>query len=344
MSSQHQHVVRSHGAPGAVAELSQLPGTPLRVTRRHEMVGRSLLVLTAVSLGLHLLVGGIAALLSGSRRAEAPLPLDVGVMLEVTPRREAVAVADPLPDPRNPAEPPGAMMAPDETAPPEVSEIGPRGAPGSTAPEMETDVPAAAAQLVAPSATVPDPPPIPQLSPPMSSEPAVRPAEPVAGRPAGTARPQTRLQPSAPLPRRGGPPASEPQRDRAHPVPIASAGPIVASPMPAQTAPLPLQSATAAAEVPSGAWRSALAVWVQSRKRYPDAARRQGESGTVRLRFTVGRDGAVLDAQVVQSSGSEALDQATVAMFRGARAPSFPAEMAMPQVSIVVGIKYRLDE
>ena len=40
------------------------------------------------------------------------------------------------------------------------------------------------------------------------------------------------------------------------------------------------------------------------------------------------RDGQVLDAQVVQRSGSDLLDQAAMAMFRGARVPQFPADMA----------------
>ena len=94
----------------------------------------------------------------------------------------------------------------------------------------------------------------------------------------------------------------------------------------------------------NGAWQGALAAWVQSRKRYPDEARRQGAEGQVSVRFTVGRDGQVLEAQLVRSSGSDLLDQAALSMFRGGRAPPFPADMAQPQVTTTVSIRYRLQE
>ena len=94
----------------------------------------------------------------------------------------------------------------------------------------------------------------------------------------------------------------------------------------------------------NGAWQGALATWVQSRKRYPDEARRQGAEGQVVVRFTLGRDGQVLDAQIVRGSGSDVLDQATLAMFRGARAPPFPADMTQPQLTTSIGVRYRLQE
>ena len=93
-----------------------------------------------------------------------------------------------------------------------------------------------------------------------------------------------------------------------------------------------------------GTWRGALAAWVQSRKRYPDEARRQGTEGQVAVRFMIGRDGQVLAADIVRGSGSELLDQAALAMFRGARAPPFPVDMSQPQVTTTVTIRYRLSE
>ncbi len=108
-------------------------------------------------------------------------------------------------------------------------------------------------------------------------------------------------------------------------------------------------SPTTAAPAPSptainGAWRNALATWVQSRKRYPDEARRQNMEGQVAVRFTVGRDGQVLDAQVVRGSGSDPLDQAALFMFRGGRAPPFPADMAQAQITTTISVRYRLAE
>ena len=110
------------------------------------------------------------------------------------------------------------------------------------------------------------------------------------------------------------------------------------------------QSGAPAATLPeptaavSGAWRGLLAAWVQSRKRYPDEARQRGTEGVVGVRFTVARDGQVLESQIVQASGSDLLDQAGLAMFRGARAPPFPADMVQQQVSVTVAVRYRFAE
>jgi len=84
-----------------------------------------------------------------------------------------------------------------------------------------------------------------------------------------------------------------------------------------------------------------LAAWVQSRQRYPEAARRQGLEGQVALRITIGRDGQVMDAQVVRSSGADLLDQAALTMLRGGRAPAFPADMPQAQVTQTVVAHYR---
>lgn len=92
------------------------------------------------------------------------------------------------------------------------------------------------------------------------------------------------------------------------------------------------------------AWRGALAAWVRSRQRYPEAARRLGTEGTATLRFSVSREGQVLDAQLVQTSGSDILDDAALAMVRGARGPAFPPGMAQPQVTVSVSVHYRLQD
>ena len=83
---------------------------------------------------------------------------------------------------------------------------------------------------------------------------------------------------------------------------------------------------------------------MQSRKHYPDEARRQGREGQVAVRFTIARDGQVLDAQIVRGSGSDLLDQAALSTFRGGRAPPFPADMTQQQLTTTVSIRYRLEE
>ena len=83
---------------------------------------------------------------------------------------------------------------------------------------------------------------------------------------------------------------------------------------------------------------------MQSRKRYPDDARRLGTEGQVSVRFTVGRDGQVLDAAIVRGSGSDLLDGAALAMFRSVRAPPFPADTARGQVTTTVTIHYHMQD
>lgn len=115
---------------------------------------------------------------------------------------------------------------------------------------------------------------------------------------------------------------------------MSSALPHLAPPAPAAT------PAPGAAAI-SRAWQGALAAWVQSRQRYPEAARRQGLGGQVALRVTISHDGQVLEAQVVRSSGADLLDQAALAMLRGGHAPSFPADMPQAQVTQTVVAHYR---
>ena len=92
------------------------------------------------------------------------------------------------------------------------------------------------------------------------------------------------------------------------------------------------------------AWRAALAAWIQSRRRYPDDARSQGAEGQVAVRFTVARNGQVLNAQIVRGSGWEVLDKTALAMFRGAQAPPFPSDMPQPEVTTTTSIRFRLEE
>jgi protein TonB len=92
----------------------------------------------------------------------------------------------------------------------------------------------------------------------------------------------------------------------------------------------------------STSWQSLLAAWIQARRHYPAQARQRGVEGSVELRVVIAHDGHVLKAQVAQSSGSDLLDQAALAMFDGADAPPFPGEMAAPQITITLNIRYRL--
>jgi len=118
----------------------------------------------------------------------------------------------------------------------------------------------------------------------------------------------------------------------------------------ASTAPATSQIAGKQTEAPTrqtaavvdNSWQSSLAAWVRSRRHYPAEARRQGKEGVASVRIVVARDGRIIDVQVVHSSGSDMLDQATLAMFQGAQAPAFPEDMPSPQISVTLSIRYRL--
>lgn len=93
----------------------------------------------------------------------------------------------------------------------------------------------------------------------------------------------------------------------------------------------------------SPAWLAGVNEWLRGHRSYPEMARRLGRQGTVLVRFTVDREGHVLDVSLVQGSGSEMLDEAAQALLHDARLPPFPPDMLLPQQSVTVPIRYRLD-
>jgi protein TonB len=95
----------------------------------------------------------------------------------------------------------------------------------------------------------------------------------------------------------------------------------------------------------SPSWRGGVAAWLQSHKTYPDEARRLGQEGQARLRFTIARDGRVLDAVILDVTGSEVLDRAVRALLdalRQSRFP-FPAAMTQEEITQTVNIRYTLE-
>lgn len=93
----------------------------------------------------------------------------------------------------------------------------------------------------------------------------------------------------------------------------------------------------------SANWRSELGVWLQTHKTYPDEARRRGDEGRATVRFTVDRDGQVLDVQLVSGTGSKLLDAAVEQLLRGARLPAFPPDMTDAKVTVSLQIRYSLE-
>ncbi|MDB4618780.1 energy transducer TonB [bacterium] len=54
-------------------------------------------------------------------------------------------------------------------------------------------------------------------------------------------------------------------------------------------------------------------------KKYPPAARRAGQQGTVTLSFTIGSSGTVISARIAESSGYTLLDNAALSAIRSWR-------------------------
>ncbi|MBV8916446.1 MAG: energy transducer TonB [Acetobacteraceae bacterium] len=138
------------------------------------------------------------------------------------------------------------------------------------------------------------------------------------------------------MPTRATPTDTETAGESATPAP-----PSVPQSATATIAPPAASSAATPSPDLSGAWRSALAAWLQEHKTYPDDARRDGEEGRVVVRFTLDRSGTVTDVMLVSSSGHPILDGAAITLLRRARLPPPPAP-APEHLSITLPIRYSL--
>ena len=196
---------------------------------------------------------------------------------------------------------------------------------------------AAAAPLTEDAPPVPETAPAPPVADPtLAPQAASIPPPTLADTPAAPPPPvETRkalphLAQKRPMPR---PPASESPAPATAPTQLAAVSAAIAPP----SAPAP------APALISADWQSTLASWIRARTRYPEEARRLGQQGGVVISLTVGRDGQVLLASLARHSGSEALDQSALDMFRATRVPAFPPEMPQAQVTISVPVRYRLE-
>lgn len=90
-------------------------------------------------------------------------------------------------------------------------------------------------------------------------------------------------------------------------------------------------------------WKSQLAAQLERNKRYPPEAQSRGEQGTAQLAFSVDRSGGIHNARIARSSGSSALDQATLDLIaRAAPLPPPPPEILGGQIPISVPIRYNM--
>ena len=84
---------------------------------------------------------------------------------------------------------------------------------------------------------------------------------------------------------------------------------------------------------------------LDSHKRYPRAASRSGLDGRVVLRFTVRRDGEILNPEVVEVVGHDAFREAALqALTLVGHLPPFPDEIRRRELLVEVPISYRIEK
>lgn len=83
-------------------------------------------------------------------------------------------------------------------------------------------------------------------------------------------------------------------------------------------------------------WQAEVMAKLELQRRYPAAALRQQLQGVVYLRLQLGRDGQLLQVQLVRSSGHQLLDQAAAQTVRqSAPYPALPGELTAPYLLTV---------
>lgn len=90
-------------------------------------------------------------------------------------------------------------------------------------------------------------------------------------------------------------------------------------------------------------WRNELLQRLLRAKRYPEEARDRDQQGVVQLRISMDRQGKLLSATVVKSSGYAVLDEEAVAtMHRAEPFPEPPSQMPGNPIELTVPVHFSL--
>lgn len=208
--------------------------------------------------------------------------------------------------------PPAAIMM--ELAPlPAAPEAAPNEAPPG--PELSEVIPE------------PEPPPPVEMPPPVMAEvtlPEPEPPPPLDLKPPPPPRPvEKKVEKKPPQPKVSAPPAA-PEQSR-----------VAAAPMPGASSDPP------SASLPT--WKGLLLRHLERHKRYPPEAQRARHEGMPYVLFTMSRDGRVLAARLVRSSGNAALDQEALDMLQRAQPlPPLPPDQPGESLEISVPVNFFL--
>jgi protein TonB len=86
-------------------------------------------------------------------------------------------------------------------------------------------------------------------------------------------------------------------------------------------------------------WGASIRARIEKRKRYPMAA--DGASGTVTVRLTVTRSGALAGLDIAASSGNAALDEAAIRAVRAAgRFPAAPDGLTQNSTTFTLPMRF----
>jgi TonB family protein len=210
---------------------------------------------------------------------------------------------------------------------------------------------AALARGAAPAAPPPAPSPTTEPTPAAPAEREPAPVEPPAPAPAPSLAPSLApaFDAAAPL----GLDTDAPSRLAVEPPPRPRRPPPAERPA---TLPAPAGLAGRAAETRAGSaalgaapsaaaapdYGMAVRAAIAKARVYPRVARDRGLVGESRLLVIVDRDGRLVNARLLRSSGSRTLDEAALGAARNARLPTAPAELPGRRFSFEVAIAFTL--
>jgi protein TonB len=96
-----------------------------------------------------------------------------------------------------------------------------------------------------------------------------------------------------------------------------------------------------AGESPDAVFAARVGAAIEARKTYPEAARRRGASGVVRLKLRVSGDGRLIAEKLAASSGSTLLDRAALDLVSSV----FPLDnLARRELELVLAVSYSLED
>lgn len=204
------------------------------------------------------------------------------------------------------------------------------------------------AMFQAPALVESEPAPVepPPVAEPPPLEPVVEPS-PLPS-PAPVSKPRPKPEPKV------SPPKPHPVKVEQPPVELAPSEPaevkpVVKAPLAPVQAPVAAMPPVPKSIVPAtdpaveDAYRARIRQAVDAHKIYPRLARRMGEEGRVVLAFVIEADGRLVGVRVVESSGSELLDEAALGAVREAAPfPAFPAGVERKRWEFTLPLSFSL--